>query len=95
MKIVKGLVWSLLFVCLNSFTACSAKYAPPKVENCIHNQDNSGECTDLRKPEGQQQYTNDNLVNYICTNPSDYEKMYSYAADLRQKLIQCENQPRN
>lgn len=91
MKIAKGLVWSLLFVCLNSFTSCSVKYAPPKIENCIHNQSNDAECTDLRKPENERQYTNENLVNYICTNPGDYERLYSYAAGLREKLIKCEN----
>lgn len=94
MKIVKGCLWSLLFVCLNSFTACSTKYAPPKIENCIHNNGNDAECADLRKPEAEQQYTNSNLVNYICTNPDDYELLYNYANGLREKLIKCENTPR-
>lgn len=92
MKKEKSLLLSLLFVCLAS---CKAPYAPPLVERCVHNQDNSAECADLRKPQGEQSYERIDLTNYICTGPSDEEKMYNYCADLRQKLINCENQPRN
>lgn len=95
MKSVKICLWSSLYVCLSSFTACSVKYVPPKVENCLHNQDNSAECTDLRKPKGEQAYTREDLTNYICTGPGDYERLYNYGASLREKLIRCENMPRN
>jgi hypothetical protein len=95
MKIAKGSLLILLYACLNSFTSCSVKYAPPKVETCIHNQDASAECADLRKPENEQSYERADLTNYICTNPGDKERLYNYCADLRDKLIKCENQPRN
>lgn len=92
MKIVNVFLLSLLFVCLSSFSSCSVKYAPPKGEVCIHNQDNSAECTDLRKPEVDRQYTKLDLTNNICTNPPDYERYFNYCSDLRSKLIKCENQ---
>jgi len=94
MKIAKGLLWSLLYVCLNSFTSCAVKYPPPLIERCVHNQSNDGECADLRKPDGEKSYTNYNLVNYICTNPKDEGEMYKYCSKLREDLIRCENQPR-
>lgn len=94
MKIGSVLVWSSLYVCLSSFSSCSVKYAPPKVETCVHNQDNSAECTDLRLPENDRQYSTEKLENYICTNSDDYGLLYSYAANLREKLIKCENQPK-
>lgn len=95
MKIAKGFLWSLLYVCLNSFTSCAIKYPPPLIERCLHNQSNSGECTDLRKPDGEKSYTRENLVNYICTGSPDEKIMYDYVSKLRSDLIKCENQPRN
>jgi len=87
MKNVKNLVWSLL---LSLVASCkNPPYAAPKVETCIHSSGNYAECSDLR--QSKQPYENDNLENYICTNPSDYNTMYRYCADLRQKLIECES----
>lgn len=83
-----------LSLILVSASNCSVKYAPKKVETCIHNEDNSAECNDMRKPESEQSYERTNLTNYICTNTVDYNYLYDYANDLRQKLIRCENQLR-
>jgi hypothetical protein len=85
----KNLLLLLTLVCLAS---CRVKYAPPQVETCIHNEDSSAECNDLRLPKEQQSYTKYNLTNMICTNTDDYGALYSYASDLREKLIKCESQ---
>lgn len=87
MKKEKLLLLSLLIVSINS---CRTLYSPPKVETCIHNADNSAECVDLRLSKSEQSYTKIELENYICTNPKDYESMYLYCSDLREKLIKCE-----
>lgn len=71
---------------------CSVKYAPPKVETCIHNEDLSAECNDLRLPKEEQSYSRTDMTNYICTNSDDYGQLYSYASNLREKLIKCESQ---
>jgi len=83
-------LWLLLLI-----AGCRVKYAPPSVETCIHNEDMSAECNDMRLPEGEQSYTKYDLTNYMCTNTNDYGKLYAYASDLREKLIKCENSPRN
>lgn len=88
MKNVKNYLLILLLVCLSS---CKAPHAPPIVEICIHNADNSAECTDLRLPKEKQQYTKSPMTNDICTKASDEAQLYNYCSDLRQKLIECEN----
>lgn len=81
----------LVILTLVSASNCSVKYAPPKVETCIHNEDNSAECNDLRLKDGEQDYERIELKNYICTSPRDEESIFKYANDLREKLIQCES----
>ena len=88
MKNVKSLLLLLPLLLANK---CTPPYEPPKSELCIHNNSNSAECADLRKPSEEQQYHNENLVNYICTNPDDYRQAYNYCMDLRQKLIECKS----
>jgi hypothetical protein len=87
MKSVKYLLWSLLLVFLNS---CKTPYPFPKLETCIHNEDNSAECADLRLPKNEQSYSKVELKNYICTNPDDYGSAFNYCSDLREKLVKCE-----
>jgi hypothetical protein len=87
MKKEKFLLLNLLLVLVSS---CETPHAPPKVETCIHNYDNSAECSDLRLPQSEQSYNKSELENYICTNPKDYESMYLYCSDLREKLVKCE-----
>jgi hypothetical protein len=86
MKNAENLLLILLIVFLSS---CKVKFPPPPIEKCIHNSDNSAECADLRK--GKDAYTRTDLTNYICTSAKDEEAAYNYCADLRQKLITCEN----
>jgi hypothetical protein len=79
---------------LVSANSCATKYPPPHVETCIHNQDNSAQCNDIRKPVGEQDYQRNDMTNYICTNALDYESMYGYMNKLRSDLIKCENKLR-
>ena len=65
------------------------------IETCIHDQGNSAQCADLRKPKDQQVYELDNLANYICTNSTDEQTMYDYVNKLRNDLIRCENKGAN
>ena len=71
--------------------SCTVKYAPPKSEMCIHNQDNSAQCNDPRKENGSRDYTRSDLTNYLCTNSADYNNLFNYSNGLREKLIKCEN----
>lgn len=86
-KSAVNLVLSLLVV---SLVSCKPPYKIPSAEICVHNDDNSSECTDLRLPEGDRSYTNYKIENYICTNPKDYQTMMDYVYDIREKLITCE-----
>jgi len=86
MKNVRNLV---LISLLSLISSCKPPYAPPKTEVCIHSDGNYAECTDLRR--SQEPYENNNLTNYICTSPSDYQQIYNYCTDLRKKLIECES----
>lgn len=85
MKNARNLV---LISLLSLIASCKPPYPAPATEVCIHSEGNYGLCTDLRV--SKEPYENNNLTNYICTNPADYDKLYSYTADLRQKLIECE-----
>lgn len=86
MKNARNLV---LISLLNLIVSCkNPPYKAPITEVCIHSVGNYAECTDLR--QSKTPYENSNLENYICTNPSDYNTMYGYCSDLRQKLIECE-----
>ena len=86
-KSAVGLVLSLLVV---SLVSCKPPHKIPSGEICVHNDDQSAECTDLRLPEDDRSYTNYKLENYICTNPKDYQIMMDYVYDIREKLIKCE-----
>lgn len=86
MKSVKNLV---LISLISLIVSCKLPYKFPTVEVCIHSEGNYASCTDLRK--SKEPYENNNLTNYICTNANDYNTMYSFSQDLRQKLIECES----
>ena len=68
-------------------------FPPPKVELCITSSTSEGvpisACVDKRLPEEEQEYDKEYEVNNICTNPADYDLLYNYCMDLREKLIQC------
>lgn len=66
------------------------RYPPPLIESCIHDDTNSAQCYDPRLEESKREYERTNLENYICTNPDDYNSLYKYTVDLREKLIKCE-----
>ena len=85
----KGL-FLLVISTLVSVNSCATKYPPPSVETCVHNQDNSAQCNDLRKQPEEQDYQRLDLTNYICTGTEDYKALYNYAAKLRKDLISCE-----
>lgn len=73
-----------------SMAGCRGKYLPPVVETCVHNEENSAQCTDLRKEADKQDYKRTKLTNYWCTSASDQGLLYNYGQDLRSKLITCE-----
>ncbi len=87
-KSAVSLALSLLVV---SLVSCKPPYKIPSGEICVHNDDQSAECTDLRLSEDDRSYTNYKLENYICTNPKDYQTMMDYVYDIREKLITCEH----
>lgn len=69
--------------------SCKDGYAPPKVALCVTS-DGVFVCSDLRKPKGEQEYTQLIDNNMICTSSPDYNRAYDYVADMREKLIKCE-----
>ena len=64
-------------------------FPPPRTEICITSDNYTSACVDKRLPEGEQEYDKEYEVNNICTNPADYDLLYNYCMDLRQKLIEC------
>jgi hypothetical protein len=62
-------------------------YPPPRTEVCISNGDTTAQCDDIR--EVPRNYLRNDIMNYICTNPKDYDRLYLYCANLRKELINC------
>jgi hypothetical protein len=86
--------WLIVLPLLLSVNKCQPPYPAPSGEICVHNQDSSAECTDLRLPEGERSYSNENLTNYICSNPTDFQMYQDHIYELRSKLISCEKKKR-
>jgi hypothetical protein len=74
-------------------SGCNGRYLPNPVELCILGF-KTAQCNDQRRPDEAQDYDRpvDLMTNYICTNPTDYGSMESYARDLRDRLLKTENQ---
>ena len=69
------------------------EHKPPKIERCITSElDNEYvfACYDDRMPDGQQSYTLDYQLNYICTSPDDYKELF-IDYDNRRPHILCTN----
>ncbi len=62
-----------------SFVLASCKSPPPLTELCIVG-DSGLLCIDKRLPEGQQEYVKPfaESVNYIATNPDDYDAIQNW-----------------
>ena len=89
MNNVKNLLGVLVISLIVS--ACNNHYKPPKSEICI-NGDAGGICHDARKPECQRDYTllYADMLNYICTSPSDWNEQKQWWLDKLEKLEKCE-----
>lgn len=76
-------------------SSCRGRYLPPKAELCAIGDGYFLQCNDPRLTEDRQDYdrTYESSINYLCTNPRDFELFRNYCSDLRAKLINCENQP--
>ena len=86
MNLGKNLLVALLMLWISS--GCES-FPPPQTEICITSDNYISACVDKRLPEGEQEYDKEYEVNIICTNPADYDLLYNYCMDLREKLIQC------
>lgn len=66
-------------------------YEPPKSEMCIIG-DAGGVCYDVRKPEGSREYILpiEEMVNYIATNPDDWQTQNVWWLGILEKLEKCE-----
>jgi hypothetical protein len=88
---MKNVLLLPLLLLVISASRCSTPHKPPQVEICITGDNYEFACSDTRKPEGEQAYYRPYTVNYISTNPQDYEAQYNYCMGLREKLIRCES----
>jgi hypothetical protein len=80
---------------LNSFLlilllASCKNFPPPRIEMCISGDGHKFICNDKRNDGDGENYEREYPLNYICTNANDYQKLYSYCADLRKQLIKCD-----
>jgi hypothetical protein len=82
----------ILFAVL-TLSACKGRYLPPKAELCAIGDGYFLQCNDPRLGEDRQDYDRpyESSINYLCTNPRDFEGFRNYCANLRTKLISCEN----
>lgn len=77
-------------------SSCKGRYLPPKAELCAIGDGYFLQCNDPRLAEGRQDYDKPyaESINYLCTNPRDFEAFRNYCGNLRSKLISCENNRR-
>jgi hypothetical protein len=82
---------AILFVVL-TLLGCKGKYLPPKTELCAIGDGYFLQCNDPRLLEDRQDYDKpySESINYLCTNPRDYQAMRNYCGDIRTKLLKCE-----
>lgn len=78
-----------LLLILTLSWACKQGYPPPRLELCTTGDEHKLICNDQRQEETSQNYARPYTLNYVCTNPSDFDRLYSYCADMRKKLIKC------
>jgi hypothetical protein len=87
---------ALLLVSLTLLSAASCeRHKPPKTELCIVGTADTFLCNDQRLDDNTQDYDlvyPDDVENYICTNPADYQQLNGYCTGLREKLIKCERE---
>lgn len=62
---------------LGVFAASACKHKPPAHELCVIG-DNTLLCDDPRESPMEYERTWDESVNYICTNPDDFENVRSW-----------------
>ncbi len=86
MKTVSVLLLSLTLL---GVSKCNP-HKPPKLELCMTSENPGMVCNDPRRGGTDQNYYKEYVADYFCTNPSDYERIHNYCAELRTKLIQCE-----
>jgi hypothetical protein len=86
---------AILFVVL-MLSSCKGRYLPPKAELCAIGDGYFLQCNDPRLVEGKQDYDREyqSSINYLCTNPRDFEAFRNYCSTIRTKLIKCENEPK-
>ena len=89
---------NVALLCVTSMLLSAAsceRHVPPKAELCISGDQDLFLCNDPRRNEGERDYDltyPEDTLNYICTNPADYNSLKGYCTDLRTKLINCEKQ---
>lgn len=93
MKNVKNLLNVLVISLILS--SCE-HYTPPISELCILG-DDGGVCIDERLPKDEQEYflAQPDMLNYVCTNPADYDAQFNWWYDKLKRLEKCESNPKS
>lgn len=82
---IKG---KISFVVLTALLVNSCKsFPPPKTELCVSGDNFKFVCNDTR--QDPEDYERDYPLDYVCTNPRDFSRMYDYCVDIREKLVRC------
>lgn len=58
---------------------------PVNVPKCIHNEDNSAECSN-----NERTWQEFNLTNYVCTPIRPFGDYQKYVLELEERLLKCE-----
>lgn len=85
---------NLLVVLMMLVVSSCVSYPPPKGEICLVTKQGDAACDDNRLNQNNRSYFRELDKGDTCTNPSDYQRFFDYAADLRKKLIACERRTR-
>ena len=78
----------LLSVLIVLLVSSCETYPPPKTELCLIGE-GALVCNDARRPENQQDYEREITLDYVCTNPVDFGRVFDYCVDIREKLVKC------
>lgn len=92
MKHAKGLFLTCLVLLAAS---CKAKHAPPPFTLCTYLETGKIFCANNAVPSMENGIEKDIKPSDIVMPPESFNSFYKWGSDLRQKLITCENAPRN
>lgn len=79
--------WLTILLVSITISCQSDPFKRPNEPQCIHNEDNSAECSHRGTS-----FHETNLENYVCTPSQSFGRYQVYVIDIEDKLIKCERE---